>query len=95
MGSVYDCLLTQEVRSILDARKIVLSVVVFWGRGRYVRTLWPYIERNLKANMGIVGEVLLITHKRDHGEGQDESRAILESGTIAGPFLAYVAPFVA
>ena len=83
----------QTVRSLLSARGLTVSVSIFWGRGRYVRILWPYIERNLIANKGIVGEVLLITHNRDAAAGKDEARHILEAGEARYPGIVKEVPF--
>lgn len=46
-----------QVRRELDLRGAKVSVAVFWGRERYVAILWRYLERNLRANGGIVDEV--------------------------------------
>ncbi len=45
---------TAAVRAELDRRGAYVSVAVFWGRERYVRILTRYLERNLRANGGIV-----------------------------------------
>ena len=46
-----------QVREELVRRLAKVSVAVFWGRERYVAILWRYLERNLRANGGIVDEV--------------------------------------
>ena len=83
----------QAVKQLLNTKSLKVSVAVFWGRGRYVKILWPYIERNLAANMGIVGEVLLITHNRDFPEGKHEARDILDSGVARYPGVVKEVPF--
>ena len=62
-----------------------VTLSVFWGRGRYVRILWPYIERNLVANGGSVDKVILITKNRDHVAGATEARNILERNVAKYP----------
>ena len=56
--------ITAAVRTELDARGASVAVAVFWGRERYVSILWRYLERNLRANGGIVDQVILITNQR-------------------------------
>jgi hypothetical protein len=116
-----------------------VSICVFWGRGRYVvsvfaarrvcmhswmclcalvrecgmllistvrveahssincfavqRILWPYIERNLLANLGIVGEVLLLTFNRDAADGEKEARDILDAAVAKYPSIVKEVPF--
>jgi hypothetical protein len=44
----------EAVRRELTARGARATLVVFWGRHRYVSILWHYIKRNLAVNGGIV-----------------------------------------
>ena len=60
---------------------------------RYVSILWPYLERNLRVNGGIVDEVLLITHQRDDEEGAAGARAILEAAVTKYPGVVVAVPF--
>lgn len=83
----------QAVKSLLADRRLTVSVSIFWGRGRYVRILWPYLERNLLANHGIVGEVLLVTKNRDAEEGSKEARHILETAVAKYPGVVKEVPF--
>jgi hypothetical protein len=83
----------QIVKDLIRERGLTISVSIFWGRGRYVRILWPYIERNLLANQGVVGEVLLITFSRDSGDGEKEARDILEDAVAKYPGVVKEVPF--
>lgn len=75
----------QATRQVVLERGAKVSVSVFWGRGRYVSILWPYLERNLVANGGIVDEILLITRVKDSTEDVDRARHILESNVAKYP----------
>jgi hypothetical protein len=66
-----------QVNAELLRRGAKVSVAVFWGRERYVTILWRYLERNLRANGGVVDEVVLITHNRDDATGAEGAKAIL------------------
>jgi hypothetical protein len=84
---------TAAVNQELRVRGATVSVVVFWGRERYVTILWPYLERNLRANMGIIDEVLLITKDRDKPNGAAGARRILESAISKYPGVVKEVPF--
>ena len=84
---------TGAVNRELTARRAKVSVAVFWGRERYVSLLWRYLERNLRANMGIVDEVLLITKDRDGSVGSLGARRILEQFTAQYPGVVREVPF--
>ena len=75
----------KSVLGLLKKAKKSASAAVFWGRERYVRILWPYIERNLRVNKGILEEVVLITHSRDTAEGWVGSMQILEDAVAKYP----------
>jgi hypothetical protein len=83
----------QVVKSLLRQRGLKVTVSIFWGRGRYVRVLWPYIERNLASNMGIIDEVLLITFNRDRNDGEKVAHDILESAVARFPHVVREVPF--
>ena len=77
----------------LAARGAHVVVSIFWGRERYVRILWPYLERNLRANKGIVDKIILITKPRDSEEGNAGARAILEAAIKQYPGIVEEVPF--
>jgi hypothetical protein len=85
----------QTVRALIQQRGVKVSICVFWGRGRYVRILWPYIERNLIQNLGVVGEVLLLTFNRDAADGEAEAREILDKAVARYPGTVKEVPFCA
>ena len=86
-----------EVRAAVDstllARNMTVAVAVFWGRHRYVSILWRYLERNLRANGGIVDKLLLITHKRDSDAGFARAAEILRHATEKYPTSVFAVPF--
>lgn len=50
----------RRVQAAKEAKGMNVTVVVFWGRRRYVSILVPYLERNLAVNGGVVDDVLLL-----------------------------------
>jgi hypothetical protein len=81
------------VKAELSRRGAKVSVAVFWGRERYVRLLWRYLERNLRVNMGVVDEVLLITKNRDDEAGANGARQVLTTAMETYPGIVKEVPF--
>jgi hypothetical protein len=55
-------------RAALDASGRTVTIAIFWGRERYVKILWKYLERNLAINGGIVDKIVLAVHSRQQDE---------------------------
>ena len=60
---------------------------------RYVTILWPYLERNLRSNGGVVDKVLLLTHNRDTEAGAKGARHLLAQATKKYPGVVVRQPF--
>ena len=84
-----------RVRRELDAVDGRVALGVFWGRFRYVTILWPYIERNLRVNGGILDEVILPYMNRSAAEGADGNREFLTAIVEKYPQQVRAVPFCA
>jgi hypothetical protein len=73
------------VTAELAARRASVVVAVFWGRHRYVKILWQYLERNLRSNGGVVDRVLAITLKRDRAEEFSKGAELLAAASSKYP----------
>ena len=58
-----------------------------------MQLLWPYLERNLVANHGIVSELVLITHNRDGAEGREGAARLLDEMKSRYPGVVKDVPF--
>ena len=65
------------VKRILAARGLSVTLVVFWGRHRYVSLLWEYLRRNLVTHMGVVNKLVFVTDFRD--ANPERSKSLLAS----------------
>ena len=84
----------QSVRAVLDARRATVTVVVFWGRHRYVSILWQYLERNLRVNGGVEDTLLAVTLERDSEQlSWQRSLALLHAAAKQYPTHVTATPF--
>ena len=84
-----------EVKALKKRLKKKIAIAIFYGRERYVRILLPYIERNLAQNMGVVDEVILVTHNRDSDEGAIGAQRLLDDMVSRYPGVVREEPFCA
>lgn len=82
-----------EVKALKKRLKKKIAIAIFYGRERYVRILLPYIERNLAQNMGVVDEVILVTHNRDSKNGSIGARRLLDDMVSRYPGVVREEPF--
>ena len=76
-------------------RNAYVVATVFWGRQRYVELLELYLRRNLRANGGVIDELLLITNNRDSEEGLASATGILNALKADYPDAVKAVPFCA
>lgn len=81
------------VRKELDEKGMGITIVIFWGRMRYVKILWPYIERNLRVNGGSVDVVVILYLARQPEEATDGNREFLEDIAKKFPTVVDSRPF--